>query len=539
MDSMTPAAQPTRRSFLGLVGAMSAAAALTSTLAACGTKPEDRTSSGGSPSSANASGTITAGISYELGTNGFDPMTTTAALTVAANWHTMEGLTEISPVGKREVFPALGSALPKKVDDKTYEVTLRDGAKFHDGSDVTTDDVVYSFERVLDPKNESLYATFIAFLDKVTKKDAKTVTLSLKYPFTLVAERIAVVKIVPKAAASKDPKAFDANPVGTGPYKMTDNSSTSKQIVFERFDGYTGQHPAKAAKMIWKVMPDDSTRQNALTSKAIQAMDLVPDLSVKSLESTSKVEAVQGFALLFAMFNCGSKPFDDVRNRQAIMYAIDMNKVVDTAYLGNATPATSFVQESHPAYKKAKVVYTYDQAKAKELLGQTGLKKIRMLCTDHAWVKKATPIIKESLEAAGLTVEFDQKKSADVYNTIDGKPAAYDMVIAPGDPSVFGSDADLLMRWWYAADTWTDQRMHWKGSSSYKQVQTLLDAAAKLDGEPQKAKWGELFDVISQNIPLYPLFHRKATTAWDDASLPGFAPIALTGLSFVDVGSTK
>ena len=52
-------------------------------------------------------------------------------------------------------------------------------------------------------------------------------------------------------------------------------------------------------------------------------------------------------------------------------------------------------------------------------------------------------------------MEFTEKKSADVYNTIDGKPAAYDVVIAPGDPSVFGNDPDLLMRWWYAGDTWT------------------------------------------------------------------------------------
>ena len=184
--------------------------------------------------------TIRAGISYELGTNGFDPMTTTSALTVAANWHTMEGLTEILPSGNRDVYAALGKDLPKKVDDLTYEVTLRDGAVFHNNSPVTTDDVVYSFERVLDPANKSLYAQFITFLDKVEKKDDKTVTIRLKYPFSLVAERIAVVKIVPKAAATADPKAFDANPVGTGPYKMIDNSATSKQVVFEKFAAYTG-----------------------------------------------------------------------------------------------------------------------------------------------------------------------------------------------------------------------------------------------------------------------------------------------------------
>ncbi len=535
--------QASRRSLFKLTGALGAAAAFAGTLSACGTPPSARTTSTGSAdtagASANPNGTITASISYELGTNGYDPMTTSSALTLAANRHTMEGLTEILSSGNREVYAALGKDLPKKIDDLTYEVTLRDKAVFHNGSPVTTDDVVYSFQRVLDPANKSLYSQFLVFLASVEKKDDTTVTLKLKFPFSLVAERIAVVKIVPKAAATADAKAFDANPVGTGPYKMTDNSATSKQVVFERFDGYTGKHPARAAHMIWKVIPDDATRVNALTSKVVQAIDLVPDLSVETLKASATVEAVQGFSLLFAMFNCGSKPFDDVRNRQAFMYALDMEKVVKTAYLGNATPATCFVQDSHPAYKKAKTVYTLDQAKAKSLLAETGLTSIRMLCTDHAWVKLATPIMKQSLEAAGLKVDFTEKKSADVYNTIDGKPEAYDVVIAPGDPSVFGNDVDLLMRWWYAGDTWTVNRMHWKGQDSYTQVQTKLDEGIKLTGDAQKAKWGELYDLLSDTIPLYPLFHRKATTAYDKTTLVDFKPISLTGLSFTDTGSTK
>lgn len=526
-----------RRGFLKLVGAMGAASALTGTLSACGTRPGDRAS--GAAGTANANGTITAAISYELGTNGFDPMTTSAALTLAANWHTMEGLTEILPSGNREVYAALAKELPKKVDDTTYEVALRDNAKFHNGNAVTVDDVVFSFERVMNPANKSLYAQFITFISAVTRKDDKTVTVKLKYPFSLVAQRLAVVKIVPRAAVTADPKAFDASPVGTGPYKMTDNSATSKQIVFDRFADYNGKRPAKAAKMIWKIMPDDATRINSLTSKAVQAMDSVPDLSIATLQNSATVDAVQGFSLLFAMFNCGSAPFNDLRNRQAFMYALDMEKVVKTAYLGNATPATSFVQQTHPDYKKAKVVYSLDQARAKSLFAETGLTRIRMLCTDHGWVKKATPIIKESLEAAGLSVDFTEKKSSDVYNTIDGKPEAYDVVIAPGDPSVFGADVDLLMRWWYAGNTWTDQRMHWKGQDSYNQVQTKLEEASRLTGDAQKAKWGELYDVLSENIPLYPLFHRKAPTGYDKPSLVDFKPISLTGLSFLDVASTK
>ena len=530
----------TRRGFLKLTGALGAAAALAGSLSACGTTPAQRSAApGATAAAANKDGTITAAISYELGTNGFDPMTTSAALTVAANWHTMEGLTEILPSGKREVYPALAKELPKKVDDTTYEATLRDGAVFHNGSPVTATDVVYSFERVLDPANKSLYRQFIPFISSVTAKDDKTVTIKLAYPVSLVAERVAVVKIVPKAVASADAKAFDANPVGTGPYKMTDNSATSKEIKFERNDAYTGTRPALAKAMVWKIMPDDATRTNALTSKAVQAMDLVPDLSIATLQQSATVAAEQGFSLLFAMFNMGAAPFNEVKNRQAFFYALPLDKMIQTAYLGNATPATSFLQDTHPDYQKASTVYTYDAQKAKALLAETGLKNIRLLCTDHGWVKKITPLIKEALEGVGLTVDFTEKKSADVYNTIDGKPEAYDVVVAPGDPSVFGNDPDLLMRWWFAGDVWTDARMHWKGQPSYDEIQTLLGDGLRAEGTDQKAIWGKAFNLLSETLPLYPLFHRKATSGYDKATLIDFKPIALTGLDMLDTGTTK
>ncbi len=538
----TVAPTATRRGFLRLVGTLGAAATIAGSVAACGgDNPNKRPSGegGGPAGAAKEDGTITAGISYELGTNGYDPLTTTAALTVAANWHTMEGLTEIMPTPDRKVYAALAKEMPKEVDETTYEVELRDGATFHDGTPVTVEDVVFSFERVLDPANASLYASFVPFIDSVSKKDDTTVTIALKYAFSLVTERLAVVKIVPRAAVEADARAFDANPVGTGPYRMTDNGAASKTIVFERFDDYTGKHPALAATMEWKILPDSSTRTNGLQSEAVQAIDSVPYLSIDQVEQSATEESVQGFGLLFAMFNCGSAPFDDVRNRQAVMYAIDMDQVIKTALLGNATPATCFVTEDNPAYAEASTVYALDQDKARSLFAETGLTSLRMLVTDHDWVTKVTPIVKQNLEAAGIAVDFVQKQSSDVYTTIDGDPGAFDLVLAPGDPSVFGNDADLLMRWWYSSDVWADQRMHWKGQEAYAQLQEILDRAATETGDAQKKTWGQAFDLLSDEVPLYPLFHRKNPSGWDDTSLVDFTPISLTGLSFLDVASSK
>ena len=79
-------------------------------------------------------------------------------------------------------------------------------------------------------------------------------------------------------------------------------------------------------------------------------------------------------------------------------------------------------------------------------------------------------------------------------------------------------------------------RMHWKGTESYARIQELLDQAARATGEEQENLWHEIFDLLSTEVPRYPLFHRKNPSAWDADVLTGFEPIALTGLSFLDVG---
>ena len=544
MDHLEHAAQGdlaqgvSRRQLLRLAGAFGAAATFAGGLSAFGSKTARPATKRVRPAAAAPAGTIAAAISYELGTNGYDPMTTTAALTLAANWHTMEGLTEIHPA-TRETYAALAAALPTKVDDTTYEATLRDGAKFSDGTAVTADDVVFSFDRVMNPENKSLYNAFIPFIDSVTKKDDTTVTIKLKYAFSLVAERLSVVKIVPKAKVEADAKAFDLNPVGSGPYTMTDNGASSQQITFAANPNYNGSHPAKVATMTWAIMPDGSTRTNALASGSVQAIDSVPVANLATLAATKSVAAQQGFGLVFVMFNCGVAPMNEVKNRQAVMYALDYDKICKVGMADLATPATSFVHKEHPAYKAAATQYPGNMGKAKELLAETGLTKVRVLASDHGFFAAVRPMIKESLEAAGLEVSYEEKKSSDVYATIDASADAYDIVVAPGDPSVFGDDADLLLRWWYAGDTWTDSRMHWKGQESYTTVQGLLENASKQTGDEQLATWHQIFDVIAENVPLYPIFHRKTPTAFDATTLVDFKPLAVTGLSFVDVGSTK
>jgi peptide/nickel transport system substrate-binding protein len=346
-----------RRNFLKLTGAMGAAAAFTASVAACGS-PAATTTTGGSASAAavNKDLTIEAGISYALST-GFDPLSSSGATPMAANLHIFEGLIELHPA-TREPYNALAAADPKKVSDTTYQVTLRDGATFHNGSPVTTEDVVFSFTRVMDPANKSLFSQFIPFIQDVKAVDAKTVEFTLKYAFPGFGPRISVVKIVPKALAT-DLKAFDAAPVGTGPYKLISAVKDDK-IVFEAFADYNGPKPALAKGMTWLLLSDAAARVTAVQSGRVQAIEDVPYLDIDGLKSKVKVESVQSFGLMFLMFNCNKAPFNNKLVRQALHYGLDKEAIIKKALFGNAKPASSYFQEGHPDYVKAKNVYGYD-----------------------------------------------------------------------------------------------------------------------------------------------------------------------------------
>lgn len=523
-----PAPSVNRRGFLRLVGAMSAATAFTGSLAAC-----SGPASTGSAAPSAAADTIEAGISYALST-GFDPMTSSGATPVAANMHVFEALFDLDPV-TREPYAALAAGEPERADDTTYRVKLRDGATFHDGSPVTAADVVFSFERVLDPANASLMVQFIPFVSGVTAVDDTTVEITLKHAFPLLKERLAVVKVVPRAVVEKDKAAFDAKPVGSGPYKLIEATKEDK-IVFERWEQYNGPRPAKVKSMTWRLLSDPSARVTALESGRVAAIEDVPYLDAEKVGQKHKLEAVQSFGLLFLMFNCAEKPFDDKRVRQALHYAIDKDKVIRTGMLGNAAPATSYVQESHPAYARAAHVYDHDPDRARELLKAAGVENLQvtMVTTDTGWVKDVVPIIKESWDAVGVSTTLDIGQSGGQYtNKID--PGKFQVLVAPGDPSVFGNDMDLLLRWFYDG-VWPENRYRWNKTPEAKKVLELLDAAVRTDdAAEQKKLWGQVVDLISEEVPLYPILHRKLPTAWDEKVLAGFRPIPTTGLSFLDV----
>lgn len=524
-----------RRNFLKLSGAMGVAAAFTTSLAACGGPAATTSGNDAAAGEINKDLIIEAGISYSLST-GFDPLSSSGATPLAANLHMFEGLVELHPA-TREPYNALAAADPKKVNDTTYQVTIREGAKFHNGSPVTTEDVAFSFTRVMDPANKSLFSQFIPFIKDVKPVDDKTVEFTLKYPFPGFGPRISVVKVVPKALAT-DLKAFDAAPIGTGPYKLVSAVKDDK-IVFEAFADYNGPKPALAKGMTWLLLSDAAARVTAVQSGRVQAIEDVPYLDVDGLKSKVKVEAVQSFGLMFLAFNCSKAPFNNKLVRQALHYGLDKEAIIKKALFGNAKPATSYFQEGHPDYVKAKNVYGYDPKKAEQLLKEAGASTLEfeLLTTDTAWVKDVAPLILESWnKIPGVKVTVKNLQSGALYTDRVGT-GDYSVVAAPGDPSVFGNDADLLLSWFYSGATWMDKRTYWTAPERAK-LQELMDKSSQAGGEEAKKVTAEVIDLVSEELPLYPIFHRQLPSAWDDKKLKGFQPLPTTGVSFIDVGRT-
>lgn len=514
------------------VAAVLAAAALA--LTACGGgsgKTEGTADASGSAgtSEATQTGTITAGAAYE--TTDYNPTSTSSALAMGTNWHVVEALYSYdSDFNIRKELAA--DDAPVEVSDTQYEVKIRPDAAFSDGTPVTADDVIASFEKAMAPEN--LYASMLSSVKNVEKKDDSTVTINLNHPFTLLKDRLTVVKIVPKSATADELK---AKPVGSGPWKY--DSITDTGIEMSPNEHYNGPFPAKGAHMHWDIIKDDNARTTAAQDGTIAVMEAVPADRIELLEAAGlKVEEKQGFNLPFLLFNTSKAPFNDARVRQAFHYAIDTQKLIANAMDGKAKEATGFLPETSQYYNKAKVQYTYNPEKAKELLAEAGVSdlSITLQSTDHPWIEALGPQIKNDLEAVGVKVELNAQASASLYsNNLDVDNATFDVALAPGDPSVFGNDPDMLIRWWYGDNLWTQRRSFMqKGEpEKFQELQNLLGEAVQLEGDAREAKWNEAMDLVAEEAVIYPLFHRTMITAYNPELVEGVTPVTTTGLNLL------
>ena len=478
--------------------------------------------------------TLTAAVAYE----GSDPnpIGTSSGVFLAAGWHVFEGLYELNMHTYRAEC-GLAADAPVQIDDLEYEVTLREDTVFSDGSPLTSADVVNAFER----NGESdLYSAFLSFITTVSAPDERTVRFKLNAPMgSVLQERLALVRVFPATLTDEE---LASKPVGSGPWCYeTINAADGGRISFTANHRYTGPWPATCERMEWSVLLDDTRRTDELIDKDVMVMEAAPVVRAEELaDAGATVEWVPGFNLPFLMFNCEKPPFDDVRVRQALLYAIDVDSLIGTYMAGHARAATSLLPDYFRHYHRAATVYSYDPEKARKLLAEAGVDELALtLRANDNWVSTLAPAIAEDWKAVGVTAEVVLLDTTALFADLSTEPEAgtllpFDVVLSPGDPSCFGNDADLIISWWYGDNVWTRARSRWATTPAFAEMAELMaEARSKTSEDEQQPLWNQCFDIIAAEVPLYPLFHRETATAWWTAQLDDYDPISATGLNFL------
>ena len=251
-------------------------------------------------------------------------------------------------------------------DDTTLKLTLREGVKFHDGSDMNAEDVKFTLD-LIDQRG----ALFVGNYDGCTIDDDYHVTVKLKAPNPAFLSILTLpqASVVP---AEYDEAAFGANPIGTGPYKLKE-AVEGDYYTLERFDDYWGEKP-DLTKVTYKIIENADSILLSLQSGAVDVFAHLTTNQIQQLGDGFHVEEGTMNLVQALYLNNAEKPFDDVRVRQALCYAIDRQQILDLAFDGYGTLLGSSMYPAFSKYFDDELTnyYTYNTEKAKELLTEAG-----------------------------------------------------------------------------------------------------------------------------------------------------------------------
>jgi peptide/nickel transport system substrate-binding protein len=313
---------------------------------------------------------VTVGVGASITT--LDPhLETTSQLSTMIS-HMMETLTFQDP--NLTLTGALAESW-KAVDSQTWEFKLRPNVKFQDGSEFNATVAKYNIDWVMDPANKAnSQRAYVSDIVETTAVDPLTIRVKTKAPSGTLPSRIQRLGMnSQKAMQEMGPEKFGLSPVGTGPYKFVELVRDS-HLTLEAFDGYWGKKPT-IQKVTFRFIPEDATRVAALQSGTIDlAMNVPPDIAATlDADKNYRVERIHTLRNQYLNINTRTPPFDNVKVRQAMNYAVDKEAIVKNILLGNATvtPAICSPELVFGCPKGIKG-YPYDPAKAKELLAEAG-----------------------------------------------------------------------------------------------------------------------------------------------------------------------
>ncbi len=393
-------------------------------------------------------------------------------------------------------------------DPLTYIFHLHHGVKFHDGRLLTSRDVKWTFDSLLQGKVRSTKAAVYRFVDHIDAPDDFTVIFHMKEPFATLLWNLSdgAMGIVPFGSGSE----ISTHPIGSGPFKFV-SAETDKEVIIERNDDYWGQK-AKLARVRFAVVPDATTRALELRKGSADATinALTPD-TVLTLERNPSlaVEHAPGTVLAYMGFNLRDPILRDTRVRQAIAYALDRQPIIEYLWRGEAQPARSILPPQSWAYDGNVPAYDHDPGKAEKLLDAAGYPEVNGV-RFHLTMKTSTDentrlmvaVMQQQLREVGIVLDIRTFEFATFFADVThGAFQLYSLRWIGGN-----EDPDIFEYAFHSAKFPPNGAN--RGYYSNPNVDALIDQARRgVDQAKRKSAYAELQLILANELPYIDLWY--------------------------------
>ena len=399
-----------------------------------------------------------------------------------------------------KLVPSLATSW-ERTSDTVMRLTLRDDVTFHNGDPFTAADVKFTFDRLRLPDTALVEAaTYFASFKEVRVIDDYTVEIETNEPDPLLEQRLASWGswIVPQKYIESvgGDAAFAQAAIGTGPYKVK-SFEPDNELVLETYEGYWGELPP-VKQVIFRVIPEPSTRVTALLNGEVQIITNIPPDQVPTLESAENVTLKQiPLANMHVLrYNTNHPVMSDVKLRQAMNLAIDRQLLIDTLWGGKAVALRGHQFEEYGDLYNAERPFTpYDPEAAAQLVEESSYDgSVIQYATDANYYTnglQAGQAIIEMWRAVGINAEIRLTQPGESI------PAEERMVGNWSNSSILADPDGALWRGWGAGSA--TQRDAWPAPEEFNQLG--LEARSTLDKEVRYNNYQRMIDIWEAEAP--------------------------------------
>jgi peptide/nickel transport system substrate-binding protein len=299
-------------------------------------------------------------------------------------------------------------------DATTWTFTIHPGISFHNGDPLTSADVKYSLDRIMNNnKDFPQFIYYSPYIDSVTTPDANTLQIKTKGSNAVLANRLSILSVVPqKYIEGQGLPNFQQHPIGSGPYKF-ESWTAGQSITIVRNDTYWRGKPP-FPRVTFQTVTDESTRLNLIQAKQVTLADNMPANMLDSLKASGfKVANAPSAQIIFLGANCNQPPLNDIRLRQALAYAIDGDAIKKAIFSDSMLQIGSPATPLDAGYDPTIQPIPHDVAKAKQLLSAAGVATtldISLLAgtgSNFFRVPEMAQAVAGQLQAAGIKVTLN------------------------------------------------------------------------------------------------------------------------------------